>query len=328
MVVSLPDGPKIQETSQRLFRISGAAGHFLPDETQLGTALASYLAPDVVFSPRTPRIGFIHRKLEAGDLYFIANTSNQPHHVQATFRKPAKHSEWWDPFTGRISSVENHAPLELELQPYESRLILLTDSAIAPEMIRPKAIAHSTTIDLTADWKVTFDGDRTVPMAKLHAWSEDPAFKYYSGQVTYEKTFDLSVQELTGGMNGVLDFGQGVPVEEPNPLPQFSMRAYFEGPIREAAEIYVNGERAGSVWCPPYTIDVTKFLTAGKNNLRIIVGNTAINSIAGLALPTYRLLNERYGERFVPQDMGNLQALPSGILGGLRLNLERRTQAP
>jgi hypothetical protein len=103
------------------------------------------------------------------------------------------------------------------------------------------------------------------------------------------------------------------------------MKAYIEGPIRESAEVYVNGEHAGFVWRPPYTIDVTRFLTVGTNSLRIIVGNTAINSMAGSALPTYRLLNDRYGERFVPQDMVSLQALPSGILGGLRLNL---AQAP
>jgi hypothetical protein len=40
------------------------------------------------------------------------------------------------------------------------------------------------------------------------------------------------------------------------------------------------------------------------------------------------LLNQRYGERFAPQDMTNLQALPSGILGGLRLNLEQQIPAP
>jgi hypothetical protein len=206
-------------------------------------------------------------------------------------------------------------------------LILLTDSAVEPEKTQPKVIAHSM-IDLTTDWKVTFGEDTAIPMARLHAWSEDPAYKYYSGQVSYAKTFDLSAEEFTGGTDGVLDFGPGMPLDEPNPLPQFSMKAYFEGPIREAAEIYVNGERAGSVWCPPYTIDVTKFLTVGKNSLRIVVGNTAINSMAGRALPSYRLLNDRYGERFVAQDMGSLRPLPSGILGGLRLDLERRTQAP
>ena len=90
----------------------------------------------------------------------------------------------------------------------------------------------------------------------------------------------------------------------------------------------MNGERAGFVWLPPYIIDVTRFLKAGKNSLRIIVGNTAINSLAGRALPTYRLLNERFGERFVPQDVETLQALPSGILGGLRLDLAQRPRAP
>jgi len=62
------------------------------------------------------------------------------------------------------------------------------------------------------------------------------------------RTFDLSAEDLRSGVSGVLDFGLGTPIEEPNPLPHFSMRAYFEGPIREAAEVYVNGQRAGFVW--------------------------------------------------------------------------------
>jgi glycosyl hydrolase family 106( putative alpha-L-rhamnosidase) len=322
------DGPRIQEVSQRLFRGTNATGHFVSDESQVGTALASYLTPDVMFTPRTPRIGFIHRKLEIGDLYFIANTSNQAHRVQAKFRHPAKRAEWWDPFTGAVSPVENPSDVELDLQPYESRLILFTDSATRAENKRPVARGPSKTIDLTTDWTLTFKGtNQTLAMPKLHPWSEDPTFKYYSGQVSYSRTFDLSVEDLSSGFKGVLDFGPGTATEEPNPLPQFSMRAYLEGPIREAAEVYVNGKDAGSVWHPPYKVDVTKYLTAGNNNLRIVVGNTAINSLAGRALPTYRLLNDRYGERFKPQDMGNLQALPSGLLGNLELKLTSRAQA-
>jgi hypothetical protein len=322
------EGRQIRGISERLFSASAAVGHFVPDETQLGTSLAGYLTPDVVFSPRTPRIGFIHRKLETGDLYFIANTSNQPHHVQATFRHTPKHAEWWDPFTGGVFTAGNSNPVDFDLQPYESRLILFTESAIQREKTPPAVRSPSKTIDLTSDWKVTFSEMKPISMAKLHSWSEDPALKYYSGQVTYLKTFNLTAQDLNSEINGVLDFGPGAPIEEPTPLPQHSMKAYFEGPVREAAEVYVNGDRAGFVWRPPYTIDVTKLLKRGKNNLRIIVGNTAINSMAGRALPTYRLLNERFGARFTPQDMENLQALPSGILEGLRLDLERRSHAP
>jgi len=317
------EGRQIQEISQRLFRGKDSTGHFISDETQLGVSLATHLKPDVVFSPKTPRIGFIHRKLATSDLYFIANTSNQAHHVQATFRRPAKHAEWWDAFTGAISPEPKPNAVDFTLQPYESRIILLTDSAIQPRRAQPAALADLKTIDLASGWKVTFDGtNQTVFMSHLHSWSEEPTLKYYSGKATYLRTFNLSAEDLALGRNDVLDFGSGTPIEEPTPLPEHSMKAYFEGPVREAAEIYVNGKRAGFVWRPPYTIDVTAFLRVGQNSLRIIVGNTAINSLAGSALPTYRLLNERYGERFVPQDMINLQPFPSGILGGLRLKME------
>ncbi len=318
------DGRRIQELSQRLFQAKDAAGHFISDETQLGTSLATYLAPDVVFSPKTPRIGFIHRKLAMGDLYFIANTGNQPHQVQVTFRHPAKHAEWWDPFTGGVSPVENPNSVDVDLQPYESRLIFLTDSVTEQAKTRATVRSRAKTIDLSTDWTATFSGaNQPVPVAKLHSWSEDPAFKYHSGQVSYLKTFDLLDQDVSSGTTGVLDFGPGTPVEEPAPLSQHSMRAYWEGPVREAAEVFVNGKRAGFVWRPPYKLDVTTLLAVGQNNLRIIVGNTAINLLAGRAPPTYRVLNQRYGERFAPQDMVNLQPLPSGILGGLRLNLEQ-----
>jgi hypothetical protein len=69
-------------------------------------------------------------------------------------------------------------------------------------------------------------------------------------------------------------------------------------------------------------VNVTKFLKPGENQLRIVVGNTPINYMAGHSLPNYRLLNMRYGERFKPQDMNNLQPVPSGLLGNVRLRAE------
>ena len=320
-------GPQIQEISERLFHGKDAPGHFIADDTQVGTALATWLTPDVVFSPKAPQIGFIHRQLAAGDLYFIANTANRSQHVEATFRHPAKHAEWWDAFTGRVSRAQDQAGVRIDLQPYESRLIMLTNSASPlDEQSLPVAIAGSRTktIALAKDWKVAFGKtDETTAVAQLHSWSEDRTSKYYSGRATYSRTFDLPAEELKSVIRGTLDFGPGTPIEEPVPLPEHGMKAYLEGPVREAAEVYLNGVSAGFVWRPPYTIDVTRFLKAGENNLRIIVGNTAMNSLAGRALPTYRLLNQRYDERFTPQDMVNLETPPSGILGNLRLDLEQ-----
>ena len=315
------DSKQIQEISQRLFREEGAPGHFLENESQLGTFAASHLKADVIFSPKTSEIGFIHRQLSAGDLYFIANTSNQRHVVAAKFRPSTRYAEWWDPFTGRVSQVENAAHIDLSLQPYESRLIFLTNSMIKPETSW-KEDAHSSVVDLSNDWNLTFSGlNRTIHMATLHSWSEEEPFKYYSGQVAYEKLIDLPADFSSSTL--ILDFGEGAPVAKPDPLPAFNLRAYLEGPVREAAEVYVNGQRAGVVWHPPYTIDVSSLLKAGKNELRIVVGNTAINSLAGSSLPDSRLLNDRFGERFVPQGMDNLQPLPAGLLDGLRLRIAR-----
>ena len=97
------------------------------------------------------------------------------------------------------------------------------------------------------------------------------------------------------------------------------MRAYLESPLREAAQVYVNGQSAGYVWHPPYRLDVSNLLKPGSNELRIVVGNTAINELSGTSLPDYRLLYARYGTLFEPQGMQNLQPLPSGILGPVTL---------
>jgi len=108
-------------------------------------------------------------------------------------------------------------------------------------------------------------------------------------------------------------------------LPLANMRAYLESPVREGAQVYVNDQLAGYVWHPPYRIDISHYLKAGKNELRIVVGNTAINELAGETQPDYRLLRDRYGLLFDPQGMQDLKPLPSGILGKITLIEEVQT---
>ena len=83
--------------------------------------------------------------------------------------------------------------------------------------------------------------------------------------------------------------------------------------------MYVNGQRAGAVWRPPFAVNLTGLLKAGTNGIRIEVANLAVNHMAGKPLPDYRLLNQRYGVRFEPQDMDKIKPEPSGLLGPVRL---------
>ena len=314
---------QIREISRRLFLAAGALGHFVKDESQLGAALITHTLPDVSFSPKASEVGFVHRKLANGDLYFIANTANHAVQTKAQFRSAKSNAEWWDPFTGQTSRITNSTQIQIALQPYESRIVVFSADA-SNQNPETKSDTQSTYIDLSCDWDLKFgDLNRTTTTPKLHSWSDEEQFKYYSGTVWYTKTIDIPATTISGN-SLLLDFGEGNPVPIPDPLPTFNMRAYLDGPVREAADVSVNGLRVGVVWHPPYAVDLTKWLKPGKNELTIVVGNTAINSLAGQTLPDYRLLNDRYGERFVPQGMDHLQPLPSGIVGKLQLRVTPR----
>jgi hypothetical protein len=311
---------RIVQISQTLFDGSIPSAHFIENEQTLGSALAAYLKPDLTLIPKTPAIGSTHRALPSGDLYFIANTSNQPQQVVASFRSQHRSAEIWDAMTGQITGAGEAQHIALTLAPYESRIVFLSDDVTQPPRARD-ALGPVRAVDISSDWHVSFDKASAMPleMHVLHSISDDPHLRYYSGTITYEKT--LSIPARTAVM---LDFGEGTSVPLPAPLHEFNMRAYLEGPIREAAQVFVNGQNAGYVWHPPYRLELTRWVRPGANQLRIVVGNTAINALAGRSLPDNQLLNDRYGLRFVPQDMDHLQPLPSGIVGHVVLEERRR----
>ncbi len=97
------------------------------------------------------------------------------------------------------------------------------------------------------------------------------------------------------------------------------IKALLDPPVRAVAVVYINGKRAGSLWHPPYRLDVTALLHPGSNTLEVKVANTAINHLSGEDLPNYRLLWARYGKRFEPQDMDQLEPVASGLMGPIEL---------
>jgi hypothetical protein len=97
------------------------------------------------------------------------------------------------------------------------------------------------------------------------------------------------------------------------------MLALLEAPIREAAVVFVNGQRVGSLWHPPYRIDISQYVRRGENKIEVHVYNTAINLLAGQPSRDYTALRAKYGHRFDPQDVNNLQPVPSGLLGTIRM---------
>jgi hypothetical protein len=299
-----------------LFKDGGILVH---DESQLGAALASRLKPDVAFSPPSSEIGYVHRHTDAGEVYFLVNTSNEPRSVKATFRDEKGPGEIWNPMTGNTGPAMVDGST-IELAPYESTFVVFTGRpALIPKSDAP-ASPRPSILDLSTGWTINFGKDgKSIDMDTLKSWSDVPGKTNFSGVATYTKTITIGDDLAKSGLHLVLDFGECKTLDTARNGPSF--HAALEGPIREAAIIYINDKRAGSIWSPPYSLAVDGFLKAGENEIRIEVANTAMNYMAGIKLPNYNYagVTKKFGNRFQPQQLDLVHVLPSGLLGPIRL---------
>jgi hypothetical protein len=327
---SAADHGEVTAAAARLFSGSSPAGAYVERASDLGPALTARVQPDMAVSNAAADLGVVHRHTTEADLYFVANTSNAPVSTSATFRVAAAHGERWDPLTGETVPVSIRraasgigTTVTLDLPPYGSTVFVFTSAAAtgarsatgrAPTRRGPAPPP----LDLSTGWRVRFGPDTAAEeWTTLHSWTDEERTRYFSGVAIYEKTVDVPAAMLQRGHAIMLDLGLARPV--PMGGPNARVQAWLEAPVREAVVVTVNGTRAGSVWCPPYALDVTAHLRPGANTLRLEVANLAINHMAGRARPDYRLLNLRYGTRFEPQDMDQVRPVPAGLLGPVRL---------
>ncbi len=120
-------------------------------------------------------------------------------------------------------------------------------------------------MDLSAEWEVQFPpklgAPATISLERLMNLSEHaiPGVKYFSGTMTYVKTFELPAEALQGSRVLRLDLGT----------------------VKNVAEVKVNGTSLPLMWLPPFRADVTSLLRAGSNRLEIQVTNLWVNRLIG-----------------------------------------------
>ena len=98
----------------------------------------------------------------------------------------------------------------------------------------------------------------------LQDWttSSDERIKYYSGTAFYTNKFELD--QLPEGKKIVINLGN----------------------FTSMAKVSVNGTYVGGLWTAPYQLDITPFVKAGENDLKIEVVNAWVNRLIGdLKLP-------------------------------------------
>jgi hypothetical protein len=119
-----------------------------------------------------------------------------------------------------------------------------------------------TTID--DNWYVTFPegwgAPEKVRFDKLISWTESDVegIRYFSGTATYHNTFSIPVEDR---QNSTIEIDLGE--------------------VCDVAEVVINGNSAGILWKPPYTVDISKWVQDGENSLKIKVVNQWVNRLTG-----------------------------------------------
>jgi hypothetical protein len=105
------------------------------------------LAPD--FDHTKPqndtRILFVHRKLDGGDIYFLANRNDRDERVDATFRVTGKAPELWYAETGKSEPAsykiaEGRTTVPLHLEPWGTVFVVFRKPASSPSHNIPCAV--------------------------------------------------------------------------------------------------------------------------------------------------------------------------------------------
>jgi len=277
---------------------------------ELATTLRGLMTPAMPLAAPDPAIGIVHRRLPNADIYFVANTAPRSIDTSARFSGDNGRGQWWDPLTGERAAA-GVGPIALRLAPYQSKLLVFARGGAAPE--EPGAAQPS--LDLSTGWRTQALSSSAQPPQPGRSWTDLPELAHYSGAVRYSRRFVLPATR-SPRERLLVDFGKDAATPQ---NPENRPRAALLAPVRDAAVVRVNGVLAGTVWAPPWRLDITRLVRPGDNRIEVTAMNTALAELSGRPPRDHRLLTMRYGERFQDQDTAANTPTPAGLLGHIRL---------
>ena len=273
--------------------------HFSRNQTwfEPGKAFFTYLARCQMLLQQGTFISrdgvILHRCTPEAEIFFVVNAGN-PIEKEFEFPVTDRFPELWDAYRGTIGSTtrwkqENDKTLvTLHLEKDESMFVIFparqTNYKKQPEIV----VTKERPFGIEGKWDITFipktnekPFKRTVGKLVDFSLQNDRAMKYFSGTAVYEKTIPVKVGDLTGNKRITIDLGE----------------------LYDMAELQINGQKAGVLWVPPFRMDITPFIKAGNNTIKILITNTWVNRLIG---------DEQYPEDFEWTDKNqNLRAMKS-----------------
>ncbi|MDR1668273.1 MAG: hypothetical protein LBS03_11400 [Bacteroidales bacterium] len=300
---------------------------------------------------------WLHRKTEKADWYFVCAPQGKGFRGVLSFRNNGN-VEIWNPVNGEIVSTtvkrdgkrtmalldlpeagacfvvfRHRKPVSTIEQIVEGEMPpLATDFDIQPghalscevtpdgkgliawkagtySLLRSNALQQTVEADLPAvilpnvPWTLAFSpgwgAPATVRTTALKAWKDldvSREAKAYSGTVQYATTFNLD--EWKDDMCLMLDLGR----------------------VEMIAEVSVNGKRIGTLWAPPYRIDVSDAVRKGENTLTADVTGTWFNRLV------YDAAQPEAGRKTwtISGPAKNERPVESGLLGPVVLRIGQK----
>jgi hypothetical protein len=318
----------VQKIADELWDGKNLSGRVITGKTAREVLLSDGVPPDFAAERRAParldenssqqrakpvpgaplNLDYIHRTDGGAEIYFVANRATNFVSANCLFRVSGQAPELWNAVTGErkfAAAYEEKAGrtmVPLDFAPCGSWFVIFREPSLAhPATAKSNSQTFSPLAEISGAWTVHFDpkwgGPETAQFDSLVSWPTrpEPGIKFYSGTATYEKTFEISQSAIGNRQSKIyLDLGG----------------------VRELAEVKVNGQSCGIVWCPPWRVDVTQAMKSGENKLQIEVVNFWPNRIIGDAsLPE--------AQRLTRTNIRKLTAKtplePAGLFGPVRL---------
>ncbi len=218
-------------------------------------------------NPTGADIRFVHRHLDNGELYWIANINPEYREIDVTFRVSGKKPYVLHADSGLVEEVsylmsDSGTTVSLNLLPDDAQFILFEEDTDATSFKVPQK-AGKRVLEITGSWKVGFPeglgAPASVPLPELERLdcSDVPGIRYFSGTAIYNKNFEFPAPR--GSSEYILDLGE----------------------VYDMARVFLNGKDLGLVWKKPFRLNITEALVEGTNRLEIRVTNTWHNRIIG-----------------------------------------------
>ncbi len=234
-----------------------------------------------------------HFRDDDADWYFVAAPKGSAYKATADFRNNG-YPQIWSAVDGSVTvpeyeKADGRTRVKLDLPAAGSCFVVFTDKPTG----QPTHRNATASIDLDRPWTLSFPAGWGAPesinLDELKPWCDIDTLgaeaRAFAGTATYTTTFDI--KDLRPGTSYTLDLGR----------------------VADIADITVNGQSAGILWCEPYTTDISKYLREGTNELSIKVTGTWFNRLvydAGLPADQRKTWNLRS-----PSPQSDLQ--PTGL---------------